>query len=185
MAHEHGYTLPELLVAATALIGVLAIMGAGIGLVARNQVRIADRSAQIQEGRAMIEQITRELREGSGVQLPTSSTGVSFLTYVRRQQCGASAPPPSAAAPAIQCRVSYACTAGTCMRTEALPDGSQPGPARTMVTGLRSTEVFSYFPATDPGYITVTLEYPSDGGQESITLSDGAALRNRATGGST
>jgi Tfp pilus assembly protein PilW len=174
---EQGYTLVELLVAATALIGLVAIMGAGITIVARNQVRIADRSAQIQQGRAMIERITRELREGSGVQNPTSSS-LNFLTYVRRQQCGGTQPPSSDAAPAIQCRVTYACAGGACTRAEALPDGSGSGPAETMVEGLRSNAVFTHVPPTNPGHVTATLEYLGDDGEETVTLSDGAALRN-------
>ena len=163
--------------AAAILIGLLAIMGAGITVIARNQVRIADRSAQIQQGRAMIEGITRELREGSGVQNQTSSS-LSFLTYVRGQQCGGSEPPASDDTPAIQCRVTYACSDGGCTRTEARPDGSGPGPPVRMVDGLRSDAIFTYVPAGNPGHVTVTLEYPGEDGDETVTLSDGAALRN-------
>jgi hypothetical protein len=177
LADERGTTLMELMLASTALIALLAIMGAGIVLVSQNQVRVADRSAQIQRGRAMIEGITRELREGSVVQNPTSS-GLSFLTYVRRQQCGGSQPPTSDATPAIQCRVTYACAGGTCTRTEALPDGSGAGPAVRLVDGLRSNAVFAHTPAVNPGHVTVTLEYPGKNGDETVTLSDGAALRN-------
>jgi type II secretory pathway pseudopilin PulG len=175
---EDGYTLPELVMAATALIGLVAIMGAGLTTIARNQVRIADRSAQIQQGRTMIERITRELREGSGVQNPTSSS-LSFLTYVRRQQCGGSESPTSETTPAIQCRVTYTCSSGVCTRAEALPNGSGSGPAVILVEGLRSNSVFTYAPnATNPGHVTVTLEYPGQDGDETVTLSDGAALRN-------
>jgi type II secretory pathway pseudopilin PulG len=176
LAREQGFTFPELLVASTALILLLGIMGAGIALVARNQVQVADRSAQIQQGRVMIERITRELREGSGVQNPTS-TGVSFLTYVRHQTCGG-AQLTSESAPSIQCRVTYSCSGGACTRTEALPDGSGAGPAETQVEGLRSNAVFTHVPPTNPGHVTVTLEYPADDGEESVTFSDGASLRN-------
>lgn len=177
LTEDHGYTLTELLLTATALIGLLAVMGAGITTIARNQVRVADRSAQIQEGRAMIERITRELREGSGVQNPTPS-GLSFLTYVRRQECGGSEPPASDDTAAIQCRVTYACTDGACTRTEARPDGFEPGPTVRLVEGLRSSAIFTYVPADNPGYVTVTLEYPGQNGDETVTLSDGATLRN-------
>jgi len=176
LAPEHGYTLVELLIAMTALIGLVAIMGAGISLVVRNQVRVADRSAQIQQGRAMIERFTRELREGSQVEAADGS-GLSFLTYVRKQQCG-SPGPPTPSDRAIQCRVRYACAAGECTRSESAP-GAEEGAAVTLVGGLRSTStVFSYLPPTDPAHVTVQLEYPAEDGGESITLSDGAALRN-------
>jgi hypothetical protein len=111
------------------------------------------------------------------LQSPTSSS-LSFLTFVRRQQCGTSQAPSSSAAPAIQCRVSYACADGECWRTEALPDGSGPGPAVMLVDGLRSNAVFEYWPTDAPHHVTVTLEYPDEEGGESITLSDGAAFRN-------
>jgi hypothetical protein len=170
--------MPELVMAATALIGLLGIMGTGITVVAHNQARIADRSAQMQEGRVMVERLTRELREGSGVQSPTSSS-LSFLTYVRRQQCGGSESPTSETTPAIQCRVTYTCSSGACTRAEALPNGSGSGPAVLLVDGLRSNAVFTYAPnATNPGHVTVTLEYPARDGDETVTLSDGAALRN-------
>jgi type II secretory pathway pseudopilin PulG len=176
LAPEHGFTLTELLIAMTALIGLLAVMGAGISLVARNQVRIADRSAQIQQGRAMIERFTRELREGSDVEDATGS-GLNFLTFVRTPACGTPAP----VAPtdtAIQCRVSYLCTAGRCTRSEGTPEGPGGTPV-TVADGLRDTSaVFSYSPPTDPGHVGVRLEYPAQDGGESITLSDGAALRN-------
>jgi hypothetical protein len=49
-----------------------------------------------------------------------------------------------------------------------------------LVDGLRSNAVFTYAPAVNPGHVTVTLEYPGDDGEETVTLSDGAALRNQA-----
>ena len=178
LTQEDGYTLPELLSAAVLLVGLLGVMGGLLTVVVRTQPRIAERSAQIQDGRAMIERVTRELREGSGLQAPAASS-VSFLTFVRTQQCGSATPPSSTAAPAIRCRVTYACTAGSCLRTEALPDGTNPGGAVRVVEGLNSTEVFGYWPSpADPEQVTVTLEYPAAGGGESVTLSDGASLRN-------
>jgi type II secretory pathway pseudopilin PulG len=172
-----GYTLVEVLWAATLLIGLMGILGMGLTVVLRAQPRIAEETAQIQSGRAMIEQITRELREGSGLQA-SSPSSLSVLTFVRRQQCGEPEPPTSDAIPAIECRVTYACTSDSCTRAEALPDGSGSGSPARVVEGLNSTSVFEYSPAIEPRHVTVTLEYPAQGGGESITLSDGAALRN-------
>lgn len=184
VSQEDGFTLPELLMAMTLLIGLLAVMGVGLGVVMRTQPRVAERSAQIQAGRAMTDRITRELREGSQITAPPSPvapspTSISFVTFIRTVQCGVSQPPASSATPAIECRVTYACTAGTCMRTEALPDGSNPGAPVRLVDGLRTSEVFGFWPSPgDPRHVTVTLEYPAEGGGEAVTLSDGAALRN-------
>jgi hypothetical protein len=126
----------------------------------------------------MIERLTREVREGSTVATATASE-FSFVTFVRAQPCGGTGQP-SETTPAIQCRVTYACSGGTCTRTEALPDGSGGGTPVTLVEGLNTPNVFTYSPATIPRYVTVTLEYPARQGGESITLSDGAALRNVA-----
>ena len=161
------------------LLGLLAVMAASLTLIVGTQPRIADRSSQIQDGRVMIERITRELREGSSIESPTAS-GVSFLTYVRTTQCGAAQPPPSSATPAIQCRVTYTCTAGRCVRSEAPPTAPGSGTTKTLLDGLRSSQVFSYTPVTNPDYVSVTLEYPGEEGGESITLTDGAAMRNTA-----
>jgi type II secretory pathway pseudopilin PulG len=174
LAREEGFTLPELLMAAALLIGLLAVMAASLTVVAGTQPRIADRSAQIQEGRAMIERLTRELREGSNLQAPTASS-LSFLTFVRTQTCDDSAPPVSSSTPAIQCQVTYVCTDGTCTRQQGT------GIPVELVDGLRSSQVFSYSPTIEPNHVTVTLEYPGEDGGESVTFRDGAALRN-ATG---
>jgi type II secretory pathway pseudopilin PulG len=180
LRREDGFTLPEFLTAATLLIGLLAVMGATITVIARTQPRIAERSAQIQAGRAMIERVTRELREGTAADLQAaSSNGLSFLTYVRTPQCGSSQPPTSEATPSIRCRVTYSCTGGICTRTEAPPDGTNPGVPTRLVDGLNTSGVFGYWPSSaSPAQVTVTLEYPARGGGESVTLSDGVALRN-------
>lgn len=178
LARDDGYTLPELLVSSVLLVALLAVMAATLTVIARSQPRIAERSTQLEQGRAMIERVTRELREGSDLQSPTA-TGLSLLTFVRTQQCGSGTQPISAASPAVRCRVSYTCTAGSCWRTEALPDGTNPGPAVRAVEGLKTTEVFEYWPSPNAAeHVSVTLEYPALEGGESVTLSDGAALRN-------
>lgn len=171
LPRQNGFTLPELLTAMAALIGLVAVMGTLIMVVVRTQPQVAERSAQIQNGRAMIERITRELREGSAL-ISATSSGLSFMTFVRGQQCGSPTPPASAATPAIRCQVTYTCAGGTCQRTEP------PGGPVTLVEGLNTSAVFSYTPPTNPRHVTVTLEYPARVGGESITLSDGAALRN-------
>lgn len=166
--------------ASTIFMILIAVMSMVLTVIIRTQPRVAERTAQIQAGRTMIERLTREIREGSEVVMATPSQ-FSFVTFVHQQQCGgpASASPTT---PSIECRVTYVCTAGACSRTEALPNGSGPGMPVRMVDGLNTTNVFTYSPAASPRYVTVTLEYPSQQGGESITLSDGAALRNITSG---
>jgi hypothetical protein len=80
--------------------------------------------------------------------------------------------------------VTYSCSSGACTRTEAKPDGTSPGPAVRVVSGLLSTNVFTYTPPTStaPGYVNVNLAFPPGGAHQGITLSDGVALRNPAVG---
>ena len=169
-----GFTLPELLVAL--LLG-LVVIGAGVTVVTaslNNQPRLTSRTDRIQEARTTMERITRELRQGSSVPSATSSQ-LEIVTYVDSATCGG-----AHATTAIQCRVTYTCATGTCTRTEAKPDGTSPGSAVQVVSGLASSNVFAYTPpaGSAPGYVNVTLSFPAQGGDDAITLNDGAALRN-------
>jgi Tfp pilus assembly protein PilW len=171
---ERGFTLPELLIATVlgmAVIGAAAMFFTG-GI--KNQPRISTRAEQIQRARVTMDRIVRELRQGSTA--PTAgATQLSLITYVHRASCGG-----APARNSIQCRVSYSCSSGACTRIEALPDGSSPGPAVQVVSGLSTSSVFAYTAPTStvPGYVGVTLAFPTSGGDDAITLSDGTALRN-------
>jgi|SRR5215211_7220155 len=174
--HEAGFTLVELLIA-----GVLGLVVVGAAVTVftasiRSEPGISSRAAQIQQARTTMERLTRELRQGSGV-ATASPSQLSMNTYVNSATCGGD---PSAMA--IECRVTYSCSADDCTRTEAQPaDGSAPGPAVLAISGLSSSDVFSYSPdATDPSYVAIRLEYPAETGDDAITLTDGVALRNRS-----
>jgi type II secretory pathway component PulJ len=168
-----GHTLVELLVATSMFLALLAVGLGVLPMVLRSEPRISERAAHIQQGRALIERLTRELRQGSDVSAATS-TGLTFLTYVRRTGCGNSA----VTEHAIQCRVTYSCQGGTCTRTERNPDGTGTAPPVQLVEGLQSA-LFTYLPGpTLPEYVTVRLAYPAEGGDDAITLEDGANLRN-------
>lgn len=174
MGDERGFTLPELLIAT--VIG-LAIVGAGamfftVGV--RDEPRAAARADRIQQARFTMERIVRELRQGSAVSSATAGQ-LTFVTYVDRTTCGG-----VLANTARACRVTYNCSSGTCTRTEAQPDGSSPGTAVTVATGLSSSNVFTYTPATltTPASVGVSLAFPAQNGDDAITLTDGATLRN-------
>jgi type II secretory pathway pseudopilin PulG len=175
VAREDGYTLVEVLVAATL---ALVVIGAGVFVftaAVRSQPKASARGVQVQHARTATEAIVRELRQGW--QVPTATaTQLSLLTYVKSATCGG-----ATATTAIPCRVTYTCAAGACTRVEANPDGSAPGPSRTVVSGLSSNSVFSYSPSpTAPTWIGVTLAFPTGSGDDAITVEDGAALRNPA-----
>lgn len=172
---ERGLTLVELLIAAT--LGLLVVGGAlamFLGGV-RSEPRTAAKVAAIQQARFTVDRITRELRQGLETKT-TSSSQLAIVTYVKAATCGG-----AAASTAIPCRVTYTCSAGTCTRVVAQPDGSAPGPAVQVVSGLTSSAVFSYLPLTEPTYVGVTfsLAQPSGG---PVRLDDGVALRNSGEG---
>lgn len=175
---EGGFTLAEMLVAI--MITLIAFSSAMLVLqvAQRAQPRISDRSDSIQEGRVWIERLTRELRQGATMVGTPTASSISFLTYVQHSACGS-----STAGTSIQCRVSYVCTAGTCTRSERNPDGTGTGGGDQIVTGLLSSNVFSYSPtAAGAEYVGVTLRFPStdEAGEteDAITLQDGVSLRN-------
>jgi prepilin-type N-terminal cleavage/methylation domain-containing protein len=165
---ERGFSLPELLVA---VMVATIVAGAGLTVVMlalRAEPKVADRSAQIQEGRVLIERVSRELRQGTDV-LSANATGLQVLTHVGSSACGG-----PAASTAIVCRVTYACVSTSCTRTERNPDGSGSAPAQQVVSGIRGPNVFSYQPGpTDPDYIGITLSFPDENGAETVTLEDG------------
>jgi len=175
---ERGFTLPELLVAT--VLGLLVIGAAVTAFTGaiQSQPRVSSQAAAIQQARTTMERITRELRQGSSVP-SASASQLSIVTYVHSATCGGGASNTS-----ISCRVSYSCASGTCTRAEANPDGTSPGPAVQVVTGLSSSNVFVYTPPTStaPAYVGVTLAFPAKGGTDAITLSDGSALRNPGSG---
>jgi prepilin-type N-terminal cleavage/methylation domain-containing protein len=177
---QSGFTLLELLIA-TAL-GVMVIgIGATVFTVAgHNQPAQVKRGVAIQQARITMERITREIRQGSTVYASTAAQ-LSLITYVHSATCGG-----SHADTAIQCRVTYTCTATSCTRTEGSPPpATDSGSPATVVSGLSGPNVFSYTPSCDatstsgdPGYVCVTLAFPGGQNDDAITLQDGATPIN-------
>jgi prepilin-type N-terminal cleavage/methylation domain-containing protein len=178
LGRDDGFTLTELLVAMT--IGVV-VLGAGVMMFTAaisSQPKASARAAKVQQARTVSERVVRELRQGWAAPTATSSQ-LSILTYVYTTSATCEGGQPSCAIPR---RVTYTCTAGTCTRVEAEPDGTNAGAATQVVTGLSNAIVFSYSPSSaDPGWVGITLEFPADGGDDAITIEDGAALRNPAS----
>lgn len=168
---EGGYTLIELLVAAT--MGMVVLGGAVtvfIGAI-HSEPRASSKVTAIQQGRVAVERITRELRQGVDVSTATPSQ-LSLITYVKQAPCGG-----APAANAKACRVTYACTTVECSRTVQEPSGSA-GTTSKVVSGLSSANVFTYSPdKTDPDYVGIELSFATrEGGP--VVIADGAELRN-------
>jgi prepilin-type N-terminal cleavage/methylation domain-containing protein len=172
---QRGFTLIELLVAS--MLGLI-VVGAGLSIfisAVRSEPRNASKVAAIQQARFTVDRIVRELRQGREIaKSPTpSSSQLAIVTYVKASGCTGS--PTSTA---TLCKVTYTCTTSTCTRTVAQADGSAAGSPVQVVTGLSSSNVFTYSPSlpAEPTYVGVTLSLASDG--DPIVLGDGAALRN-------
>jgi prepilin-type N-terminal cleavage/methylation domain-containing protein len=177
-----GFTLIEMLVAST--LGLVVVGGALTIFISavKSQPRAGSQAAGVQQARSAMERMTRELRQGVSVSTASPSQ-VAVTTFVPNSTCGGAASTTS-----ILCRVTYSCAAGTCTRTVAQPNGSAPGPAVRVVSGLSSTSVFTYAPSAagsscgasvgTPTYVCVRLALPSNSGGNAVTLNDAVALRN-------
>lgn len=165
---QGGYTFVELLVAATI---ALLVVGAGMTLLVtalRAEPRISERAGQIQQGRTMIERISRELRQGEAIDTATSSS-LRILTRVDGAVCNASSQPEA-------CWVTYTCGSSSCSRT--VSQLAAPS-SQTVVAGIIGPGVFSYQGlASSPDYVGIQLVFPQADGDEAVTLADGVALRN-------
>jgi prepilin-type N-terminal cleavage/methylation domain-containing protein len=181
IAAQSGFTIVELLLAA--MIGLILITVASTVFITagRTQPGQVQRGNAIQLARTTMEKLTREVRQGSTV-YPSTASQFSLLTFVHSATCGG-----AAANTAIQCKVTYTCTAGSCARVEAPPPGASgsPGPPVTVVSGLSNSEVFSYTPTCSaastsgsPGYVCATLTFPGSNGDDAITVQDGAQPLN-------
>jgi type II secretory pathway pseudopilin PulG len=173
LGDERAFTFPELIVAAMI---ALIVAGAGMTLLitmVHSQPKVSERAGQLQQGRTMLESLSRELRQGESIFSPTAS-GLSVLTYVNSAACGG-----ASASTAIVCRVIYTCGSTSCTRTEQNPDGTGSAPPEEVVRGITGPNVFSYEGAAgNPSFVGIRLIFPADDGAEAITLDGGAALRN-------
>jgi prepilin-type N-terminal cleavage/methylation domain-containing protein len=173
---ERGFTLIELLVATT--IGIMVLGGAVtvfLGAV-RSEPRTSSHVTAVQEGRVVLERITRELRQGvEVVDTPTpTASQLALVTYVKQSTCGG-----APAANSIACRVTFTCDEGACSRVVELPGGGSPGAPTQLVSGLATTNVFTYAPsAAEPSYVGVELAFSTQPGTDPVVVADGAALRN-------
>ena len=173
---EAGFTLHELLMAAAASLIVFGGLITVMTVALRSEPRAAERSTEIMQGRAAMEQMTRELRQGATV-ISGTPYELSLITFVNSATCGG-----ASSETARTCRVIYECEAGVCTRTEQNPDGTGTAAAVEVLRGISEDAVFSYSPTpTTARYVGVRIEFPSQTGDDSITLTDGVALRNPAT----
>lgn len=172
LADEEGFTLPELLVAM--MLSLLVVFGAMSVVIAaqRAEPKTTERAGQIQQGRFMVERLVRELRQGERVYNPTAQ-GMEVVTQTSSSSCGGTG------TATVTCRVAYACGSTTCTRAIQLANGTWK--SEQAVTGIIGPSVFSYetpMAEQPPDYVAIELRFPSDSGSETVTVADGAQLRN-------
>lgn len=173
---EAGFTLIEMLVAMT--LGVVVMGGVIILLIGamRSQPRIENQANNVQTARWVLGRLTREIRNGIRVDKATASA-VSFEAYIRHAECGKSTVL-SSSAPPIKCEITYACSGTSCTRLEAAPTVTV-GTGKTIISGISNpSSVFTWSPGTSPTYLGITLKIPDSKGTGTLTVSDGASLRN-------
>ncbi|HET7455131.1 MAG TPA: type II secretion system protein [Solirubrobacterales bacterium] len=177
---EGGFTLIEVLVAAT--MGVV-LMGAVASLVIgalRFQPRITKKAENVSTARYVLERMTRELRSGEKIEAGSASE-VVFVAYERHSPCGGTTLLPAGQA-SVPCKITYSCTTTSCSRTEAAPGSvAGSGTTRLLFSGINSNQVFSFQPVgpvTEATYVKVTFRMPDPQGSGSLKVSDGASLRN-------
>jgi Tfp pilus assembly protein PilW len=175
---EAGLTLVELLVAASMSVILVGAAGSMLISAVKSQPRISERAQNVSKARYVLERMTREIRNGTGVeQFAAEGTSVTFDASVRRAACGAGVQE-DPAEPAIRCEIAYSCEGSTCTRTESDPEGVGGGTTTTVVSGLAGDQVFSREPPSgEITYIGVSLKIPDPEGPGELSVSDGATLR--------
>jgi type II secretory pathway pseudopilin PulG len=177
---EAGYTLVELLVAATMGVVVMGAVASLLISAVRDQPKISEQAQNITTARWVLARLTHEIRNGVAVKEATASK-VSFEGYVRHKTCGGTGVL-AKTSPAIKCRITYECTTTACSRKESLP-ATAGGTPKPVFSGINSNQVFTYAPsAIEPTYVKVTLRLPNPSGTGALTVSSGASLRNATLG---
>jgi type II secretory pathway pseudopilin PulG len=174
---EAGMTLVELLVAAAMSVILVGAAAAMLISAVRDQPKLSKKTQEITTARYVLERMTREIRNGIFVYSGATASQVEFKARVRRSACGGGVEE-DPSVPAIECRVTYSCTATACTRAEtdpAVPGSS--GTPTTLVSGLSSDQVFNYEPPTSPAFVGITLNIANPEGKGSLTVTDGAGLR--------
>jgi prepilin-type N-terminal cleavage/methylation domain-containing protein len=169
---QDGFTLPELLMAATLSLLIVAAGTMMFTTAIRSQSGLNGRDHAIQQGRTAMERMIREIRQGGAVVGTPTAQSLSFATFVAGSTiCVGSQSDRYAHKP---CVVTYSCaSSGTCTRREQNPYTGAQGSAVQMVTGLATPNVFQYW--SDP---STECQPPPDVSSEAVSVRDEATLRN-------
>lgn len=167
---ERGFTLVELLTAATLSIvllsAVLLFMDTGL----REQSSLTKANVALNQQRVGLERITREVRQATSFALVNSQV-IEFTMYV------------PGSSPAQQRRVRYDCSQGdVCRRSSGPVGGAFTSTGVAIVSVVQNADVFDPQPDLYPTYVSIALKVRAEGARDDpdrvITLRDGVDLRN-------
>jgi type II secretory pathway pseudopilin PulG len=166
-------TLIELLVAMPlALLLLFAALNA-MDVTAKNQSRTTKRSQAVTQAKVGLDRMVREVREADSLSLVTSQI-VDIVTPVR--------PTSGTSSYAGNLRlVRYDCTGGHCTRYEGPKAGPVGTTGKVLVSDIRNSDVFTASPDfVNPTYLGVKLRIGITGQTNTLNLTDGVNLRNKA-----
>jgi type II secretory pathway pseudopilin PulG len=184
-ASEDGYTLIELLIASSMAIVVLGVTVVLLGTSQRVQARDTERALVMQEGRAGLARMAREIRQASNIEeAGAKASSIDFFATLGGTSLEIK----------FDCNVAQSGTTYTkCVRYAAEQGKALPGTGTTIATDLlNGSKVFEYFSGTTatttkPDVVTLKLELPSagtlkqinKGGYKSaLVLENAAFMRN-------
>jgi type II secretory pathway component PulJ len=169
---EEGFSLAELLMAATISLLIVSAGTMMFTTAVRSQTGLSSRDHAIQQGRTAMERMIREIRQGGAVEGSPTAQSLSFATFVAGSTiCVGGQSDQYAHKP---CVVTYSCaSSGTCTRRERNPYTGTQGSAVQIVSGLATPNVFEY--RSDP---STECQPPPDVSSEAVSVRDEATLRN-------
>jgi type II secretory pathway pseudopilin PulG len=159
LARENGFTLVELLVGMMLAIIVFTAITALLIDGVHDQTTMENRSYQLQRGEVAMEQLVRNLREATSVTLLSSRS----ITYSEPIATGVET-------------IAFSCSSTTDACTQTIA-----GVAKTAVTDVTNSNIFTASPSSSPTYIGITLSISAPG-ETAVTVTDGTGLRNVTLG---
>jgi prepilin-type N-terminal cleavage/methylation domain-containing protein len=185
---EAGFTLIEVIVVATLLAVVAAVLMTPMILTSKVQARQTNYAFAQQQARSAVESMVAQVRQASAINTPDSNTNmIDMNVYLGGTPLHV----------VYQCDVNQPGTNGQyreCIRVQAAIGATLPPltagtvVANNLTNGTAADPVFSLGPSgVAPYYMTATLKVPASGGvnggqQHTIVLTDGALMRNMNIG---
>ena len=157
-----GFTLIELTIVIAILMLVIASILSQLTSAQRSESFAEDRSAALDETRASMARMTKDLRQATSIDPASTATNVWMTTYVR----------------STLTTVTYTISGTNLLRTVGT------NPSEILQKDLASTSIFTYEPSvTDAEVVSILLEVqPEHSPQTSVQMTSEVRLRNIDTG---